>query len=301
MSKLTVVGSISTDFVVEVARRPLLGETVEGKNFSTSFGGKGANQAVAAARLGGQVQMVGTVGMDNFGDELIRNMEANQIDVKHVERVTHLPSGSAHIQIENGDNAIVYIAGANNALTEERIRNLTKVLQNSDIVIVQNEVPQETIEVLIEECNRLAVPLLLNPAPARSFPEKLLEKVTFLTPNESEFGILFPGQAMEEVLQKYPHKLLITMGSKGVRYHDGEQVQLVPAYRTTPVDTTGAGDTFNGAFAVAYTNGLTVEDSIRFGNLAASLSIQKKGAQGGIPTLEELKRSEYFEKEWHIK
>ncbi|SFC26917.1 ribokinase [Alkalibacterium subtropicum] len=300
MVKLTVVGSISTDFIIETDKRPKTGETVEGKNFSTAFGGKGANQAVAAARLKADVYMIGTVGNDTFADELLTNLEGNSIFIDGVERVTHLPSGSAFITIQDGDNAIIYIPGANNALTPKRIVSSQEELKKSDLVIVQNEVPVEAIEALVRVCDELDTPVLYNPAPARKLSKEAIEKVRFITPNETEFSVLFPGEKMEEVLAHYPNKLLVTAGSEGVYYHDGREVKLVPANKVTPVDTTGAGDTFNGAFAVAWSNGLTIEDSIRFGNLAASLSIQKMGAQSGIPTLEEMKGSTLYEKEWHI-
>lgn len=301
MVKITVVGSISTDFVIETEKRPEVGETVEGKSFSTAFGGKGANQAVAAARLGAEVSMVGTVGNDTFADELQRNLKENNIFIPNVERVTHLSSGSAVITIQDGDNAIIYIPGANNALTPERIRDLHEDLQINDLVIVQNEVPVDAIEELVRVCSTLNVPVLYNPAPARKLSAEAIKKVRFITPNETEFSVLFPGEKMEDVLAQYPNKLLVTAGSKGVYYHDGTTVKLVPANKVKPVDTTGAGDTFNGAFAVAWSSGLSIEESIRFGNLAASLSIQKMGAQSGIPTLEEMKGSKKYEKKWHIK
>ncbi|OJF91604.1 ribokinase [Alkalibacterium sp. 20] len=301
MVKITVAGSISTDFVIETDKRPQVGETVEGKNFSTAFGGKGANQAVAAARLGADVFMIGTVGNDTFAEELQRNLKANKIFLNNVERVTQLPSGSAVITIQDGDNAIIYIPGANNALTPERIAMAREDLKTSDLVVVQNEVPVDAIEELVRVCTELEVPVLYNPAPARRMSAEAIEKVRFITPNETEFSVLFPGEKMEDVLERYPNKLLVTAGSEGVYYHDGTKVKLVPANKVVPVDTTGAGDTFNGAFAVAWSNGLSIEDSIRFGNLAASLSIQKMGAQTGIPTLDEMKGSEKYEKEWHLK
>lgn len=301
MVKITVVGSISTDFVIETNQRPDIGETVEGKNFSTAFGGKGANQAVAAARTGAIVEMIGTVGNDTFADELIANLNNNNILTSNVERVTHSPSGSAVITVQDGDNAIIYIPGANNTLNPERITRLTQTFKDSDLVIVQNEVPVDAIERLIDVCHTVEVPVLYNPAPARKLSTEAIEKVRFITPNETEFKTLFPNEEMEDVLAKYPEKLLVTAGSRGVYFHDGKQVKLVEANKVTAVDTTGAGDTFNGAFAVAWTNRLSIEDSIRFGNLAASLSIQKMGAQSGIPTLDEMKGSCNYEEKWHIK
>lgn len=301
MNKIIVFGSISTDFVVTTNKRPAVGETVTGSDFETTFGGKGANQAVASARLGAEVHMVGTVGEDLFGKELIQNLEENGIHTSNVEAVTDRPSGSAHITICDGDNSIIYIPGANNEIDVERIHSLEAFVQEAQMVVVQNEMPQQIVNEIIELCFKNDVPVIYNPAPAREMDQVVLEKATYFTPNESEFHQLFEGLTISEGLAKYPNQLILTMGSKGVYFHDGEKEQKIPAYKVQPVDTTGAGDTFNGAFAVAISSGLDMAESIRFGNLAASLSIQKFGAQGGMPSIEEMKESEYFEKTWDIK
>jgi ribokinase len=304
MAKITVIGSISTDFVVETEKRPVMGETVQGKAFSTSFGGKGANQAVASARLGAETTMLGAVGRDTFGSELLKNLEENGINVNNVERVTH-SSGSAFITLVDGDNSIIYVPGANGAYMPEmldRVIEEEKVFQNSDLVLVQNETPVDTVEHLIRRCNEIGIPLLLNPAPARELHSSLIDQVTFLTPNETECSFLFPGEDIETVLAKYPNKLIVTLGSSGAVYHDGQGIQRIPSIKVEQVvDTTGAGDTFNGAFAFAYASGLNLHDSIRFGNIAAGLSIQKAGAQTGAPTLEQMKEHEDFEKKWDLK
>ncbi|WP_035052338.1 ribokinase [Carnobacterium pleistocenium] len=301
MSKIAVIGSISTDFVVTADKRPVVGETITGNGFTTTFGGKGANQAVASARLGGDVYMAGTVGTDLFGKELIQNLTVNKIHTDYVEPVTQVPSGSAHITVVDGDNTIIYIPGANNAIGNERMAKLKELIQASDIVVVQNELPQEVVEQIITSCFEQHVKVIYNPAPARQVSQNLLAKATYLTPNESEFKLLFPDMTVAEGVAKFPNQLIVTMGSKGVYYHDGTSEKQVSSYKVNPVDTTGAGDTFNGAFAVALTAGLDMESSIRFGNLAASLSIQKFGAQGGMPTLAEMKESEQYEKTWNIK
>lgn len=295
-----VIGSISTDFVVLTDRRPQVGETVTGNDFQTTFGGKGANQAVASARLGGDVSMVGTVGTDVFGSQLIQNLADNGIVTDNVERVTEKPSGSAHITIADGDNSIVYIPGANNEITVARIEQLKETLLTAAIVIVQNELPQAVIDEIITFCFENDIKTIYNPAPARVVAAEILEKATYFTPNESEFHQLFPDLTITEGLEKYPNQLILTMGSKGVYFNDGEKEVQIPSYKVVPVDTTGAGDTFNGAFAVALSKGMSVQSSIQFGNLAASLSIQKMGAQGGMPTLEAMKASEDYEKAWDI-
>lgn len=302
MGKITVVGSISTDFIVSTDRRPEVGETVEGKGFNTAFGGKGANQAVVAARLGKETHMVGAVGGDEFAERLLDNLKENHISVNNVERVTHLPSGSALITLADGDNSIIYVPGANAKVTTKEIDKAANDIQESDMVLVQNETPQSTVDYLINKCSEWEISILLNPAPARKISQEYVEAVNYLTPNETEFALLFPNQSMEEVLERYPDKLMITLGEKGVVYHDGEKVVTVPSYHVKKVvDTTGAGDTFNGAFAVARTSGLSMEQSIKFANLAAAVSIQKKGAQAGAPTLEEMKGLNEYEEEWDIK
>lgn len=302
MIKVGVVGSISTDFVIECERRPQPGETVFGQHFSTSFGGKGANQAVASARLGADTYMVGAVGADDFGQRLIANLKAQAVNTDHVSIVNGVPSGVASITIAEQDNAIIYVAGANDAVTATDIRAVAQLIADLDIVIVQNETPQDAVTALIDLCAASPTKLILNPAPARALGTDYIEKVDYLTPNETEFAVLFPGQDMQAVAAQYPNKLIVTLGAQGAVFHDGSQFVEVPAYPVAKiVDTTGAGDTFNGALAVAIASGLPVADSIGFANLAGSLSVQKAGAQTGSPTLEEMKGSVHYQEAWHIK
>jgi ribokinase len=301
MSKITVIGSLSTDFVVSAEVRPSVGETITGNDFTTTFGGKGGNQAVAAARLGAEVNMIGTVGTDLFGKEILANLANNHIYTANVESVTHVPSGSAHITVVDGDNSIVYIPGANNEITKEQIIRAYPVIDSSDVVIIQNETPLEIIEFVIETCFEKGIKTIYNPAPAKKIKRELIEKVTYFTPNELEYNLLFPELSLSEGMAKYPNKIIVTMGSKGVYFNDGEKEVHVSSYKVKPLDTTGAGDTFNGAFGVALIAGLDMVASIRFGNLAAAMSIQKFGAQSGMPTLAEMKESDDYEKEWNIK
>lgn len=300
MKKIMVVGSISTDFNVITTKRPEIGETVRGESFSTSFGGKGANQAVAAARLGAEVKMVGTVGTDEFGKLLIDNLEKNNINTKNVERVTQAESGSAHITLMDNDNSIIFIPGANHVFEAERLEALKDEIKTVEFVILQNEIPMLIVEKLIDICAELNVQTIYNPAPAETMDKKWLEKVTYLTPNETEFSVLFPDLTIEEGLRKYPNQLIVTLGSEGIAYFDGEEIVKVPSYKVPVTDTTGAGDTFNGAFAYALTKDADLTKSTQFANLVAAISIQKYGAQGGMPTLTEVKENEYYEKEWGI-
>ena len=295
-----VIGSISTDFNVQTDRRPKVGETVKGQSFSTSFGGKGANQAVAAARLGANVHMVGTVGSDEFGHLLIDNLEANGISTTLVEQVNNVESGSAHIILADNDNSIIYIPGANNEFKEERLDKLKDEMKTAEYVIIQNEIPMPIISGLIEICDELSVKIIYNPAPAEEMDLDLIDKVTYFTPNENEFSLLFPELTLEEGLKTYPNKLIITLGAKGVAYSNGEEIIQIPSYKVKVKDTTGAGDTFNGALAYALSVDADLKTSIQFANLVAAISIQKDGAQGGMPTLEEVIRNEDFNPEWTI-
>lgn len=300
MKKIMVIGSISTDFNVHTDRRPKVGETVKGQRFSTSFGGKGANQAVAAARLGANVHMVGTVGSDEFGHLLIDNLEANGISTTLVEQVNNVESGSAHIILADNDNSIIYIPGANNEFKEERLDKLKDEMKTAEYVIIQNEIPMPIISGLIEICDELSVKIIYNPAPAEEMDLDLIDKVTYFTPNENEFSLLFPELTLEEGLKTYPNKLIITLGDEGVAYSNGEEIIQIPSYKVKVKDTTGAGDTFNGALAYALSVDADLKTSIQFANLVAAISIQKEGAQGGMPTLEEVIRNEDFNPEWTI-
>lgn len=299
MVRIGVVGSISTDFVVEASRRPEQGETIFGASFDTSFGGKGANQAVASARLGAETFMVGAVGHDTFAERLLDNLKKEGINTDAVQNVSGVPSGSAVITLVEQDNSIIYVAGANDEVRPGDIDG--ELVAGLDIVLVQNETPVATIERLIDVCNEVDTPIIVNPAPGREMSEAYIEKVDYLTPNESEFKMLFPGESLESILKRYPNKLIVTLGSEGAVFFDGAAVQRIPAVDVQAVvDTTGAGDTFNGAFAFAVASGLDLVEGVRFANLAGSLSITKKGAQAGMPTLDALRLHDGFCSEWKL-
>lgn len=290
MIRITVVGSSSMDLVVTSAKRPIAGETVLGESFITVPGGKGANQAVAAARLGAEVSMVGCVGDDVYGEIILENLKKNHINTEYVEPVTGTASGTAQITLSEGDNSIIVVKGANDFITPEYVQKAKKVIEESDIVMVQQEIPEETVEFLAELCNTLQKKLLLNPAPARKLSEAVIQQASFLTPNEHEFEILFNGRDRTKVLTEYPNKLFITEGKNGVRYFDGHEEKVVPSFVVEAVDTTGAGDTFNAAFAVAVAEGKSFDECLLFANRAASISVTKLGAQGGMPQRKEVER-----------
>ncbi|MDR0267129.1 ribokinase [Paenibacillus sp.] len=288
MAKIIVVGSSSIDLVVTSSIRPGAGETVLGESFKTVPGGKGANQAVAAARLGADVTMIGRVGDDHFAKEILDNFKCNGVSIDYVEPVTHMESGTAHIILAEGDNSIVVIKAANNMVTPDYIDNSMSAFAGANMVMIQQEIPVETVTHVSRICKKLHIPLLLNPAPARPLEEEVIENAAYITPNEHEAKVLFSSLSVAEALRKYPNKLFITEGSKGVRYFDGLNEVLVPSYKVEAVDTTGAGDTFNAAFAVALAEGKPLFESVRFANRAASLSVTKFGAQGGMPHRQEV-------------
>ncbi|KAF6630931.1 ribokinase [Paenibacillus sp. EKM208P] len=288
MANISIIGSSSMDLVVTSSKRPGAGETVLGESFTTVPGGKGANQAVAAARLGADVTMIGRVGDDHFGEQILRNFEENHVYTGYVKPVTHMESGTAHIILAEGDNSIVVVKAANNEVTPAYVEEALDVIRSSDIVLIQQEIPSETVVYVSEICAKYQVPLLLNPAPAREVDDSVIANATYITPNEHEAAIMFKDMSLQEALRKYPNKLFVTEGSNGVRFFDGEQEVVVPTYKVEAVDTTGAGDTFNAAFAVALAEGKSLADSVKFANRAASLSVTQFGAQGGMPTRREV-------------
>ena len=274
------------DLVIQMDTFPKQGETLLGNLFTTIPGGKGANQAVAAARLGSQVQIVGALGGDSFGKELRANLNEENIDTRLVATTT-TATGIANILLHDQDNRIIVVPGANFDVTPAIVDEAKSILQKSDLVVMQLEIPLETVEYTLKLCKELNVPVLLNPAPAANFNIEWMPYITYLTPNETECEVLF-GADVDKVLEQYPNQLIVTLGADGARYFDGNKHIFVKGYKTTVVDTTGAGDTFNGAFAYAMTTGQTIEQAVKFANIAGSLSVEKLGAQGGMPKLEEV-------------
>ncbi len=261
-----------------------------GESFKTVPGGKGANQAVASARLGADVYMVGRVGDDAYGQDILSNLQDQGVRTSYMKPVTEMESGTAHIILAEGDNSIVVVKGANDEVTPDYVREALSTIEDIGIVLIQQEIPEETVEAVCAICSEKGIPVILNPAPARQVSQQILDQAAYITPNEHEAALMFDGLTIAEALRQYPNKLLITEGKNGVRYFDGIKEVLVPGYPVKAVDTTGAGDTFNGALAVALTEGKSLYDSLAFANLAASISVTKFGAQGGMPTREELER-----------
>lgn len=283
---ITVIGSINMDIVVDTDIFPRQGETVQGKSFTTIPGGKGANQAVAVARLGSPIQMIGAVGDDSFGKDLYDHLSNENVDVSGIVK-TKNSTGIANILLHNHDNRIIFVPGANFDLNEQIIDANIQLILESKLVILQMEIPAATTEHILTLCESHSIPVLLNPAPAANFRKEWIDKITYLTPNETECETIF-GEEWETVIKQYPNKVIVTLGDEGAAYFDGSQIIHVPSFKTTAVDTTGAGDTFNGAFAHAIFSGKSIDEAVKFANIAASLSVEKFGAQGGMPTLEEV-------------
>ena len=288
MAKIVVVGSCNIDITVECDRWAKPGETIFGNRLTVNPGGKGANQAVAAARLGAEVKMVGCIGDDVYGQLVQKALKDNNVDATYVKVLPGENSGTAHITVAENDNSIIVIKAANDLVSPALIDEAWDAIKEADIVLLQHEIPAATNAYVIEKCYEAGVTVMLNPAPVAPVPPELLAKVTYLTPNEHEAAILFAGQGKADILGRNQGKVIMTLGSKGVAYAEKGQVYNVPGFKVQPVDTTGAGDTFNGAFAVARANGKSMYDSISFANAAAALSVQKLGAQGGMPYLNEV-------------
>lgn len=298
MSSVTVVGSINMDLVCYTDRLPRIGETVTGTAFETSPGGKGANQACAAALLGAEVTMVGRTGDDIFGAAVTEHLRSAGADTSGIEALKDYRTGTASITVTGGDNCIILSPGANHALKPGDITKYEELLSRSDIVLIQMEIPLETVAAVIETCRRLGTPVLLDPAPAQKLDAGLLSMVTYLTPNESEAEILtgISVSSPDDVLRALKmlrgfgiDTVCIKLGEKGVICSSGDEVLYQPAYAVKAVDTTAAGDAFSAAFAVAVTSSYSTSEALDFAQRVSALSVTKAGAQPSLPSAEQVR------------
>jgi len=297
---IVVVGSINIDLVARAERVPVAGETVHSSDFQMHPGGKGANQAVAVARLGYPVRMIGHVGSDAFGEELRAQLVQSGVDTSSVQ-TSKGPSGVAMIAVApNGDNAIVVTPGANAFVSPRDIDDHADAISEAGVVLTQLEIPLKTVEYLGTLCARLEIPLILDPAPARALPADLLQSVSWLTPNETEIGCCViemthssnrreTSEILETLLEQCRTGVVLKMGSRGsyLVTKDGFR-QHVNAFPVSAVDTTAAGDAFNGAFAVALMLGRSPLESAQFAAAAGAVSVTRAGAQPSMPTMQEV-------------
>jgi ribokinase len=289
MPRVLVVGSINMDLVVETSTFPRLGETLIGTAFATHPGGKGANQAVAAARLGATVTMLGRVGDDTFGRDLKAGLAQEGVDTAWVRETPQVSTGIAAITVCNADNAIIVVAGANGWLSTSDLDSAEGAFAEADVVLAQLEVPITTVEHAAEIAARHGKPFMLNPAPATRISDNLLSRCALITPNEFELATVLgrPGDRWQNLLSTLPGRAVMTAGKDGAYFSDGTgTLHHQPAFPVNPIDTTGAGDTFSGALATFWSMGLA--ESVIRACAAAALSVTKPGAQAGMPTLLEL-------------
>jgi ribokinase len=292
---ILVVGSLNMDLVVRVPHHPVIGETVISTEYRRYPGGKGANQAVAAARLGSPVKMIGRAGQDAFGDELVQALASNEVDTSYIYRDEQAPSGVAFVTVdEAGQNFIVVAGGANSLLTPQDIAGAEPAFEGAAILLLQLECPLVSVEKAIHIARRRGIPVVLNPAPAQLLESDLLEQVDYLIPNQSELAML-AGQdstsAALRVLQSHGvRRLVVTLSEKGALVVDGDWQERMPTYHVPVVDTTAAGDAFVGAFAVALREGLSLRQATAWGNAGGALAVTRMGAMPSLPTRAEFDR-----------
>lgn len=301
-SAIVVLGSLNMDFVVRVEHLPAAGETVLGSDFQMIPGGKGANQACAAGRLAPRemaIRMAGRVGYDVFADHLKASLSAANVDVSYVHATRSQPTGVAHIWVDrDGQNSIVVASGANHAIAPSDIEGMRGAFRGAGFALFQLETPLPCVAAALKIAREEKAQTILDPAPARPLTHDLLGQVDILTPNESEAMMLLggtasstvsdPAQVTQSLLAMGPRAVVLKLGARGCWYNDGNAGFHVAGFAVTPVDTTAAGDTFNGALAVALAEGRPMEAALRFANAAAGISVTRMGAQASIPTRKEV-------------
>ncbi|MBO4217074.1 MAG: ribokinase [Clostridia bacterium] len=285
MKKIFVIGSINSDLVITAPYMPEQGETITGGGFFTAHGGKGANQATAAARLGGQVVMCGAVGDDAFGAEYIESMKKDGIDVSFVKKVKGVPTGTAVIVVTDGDNRIIVDRGANDSLCKSDVDGTLSKAESGDILLLQLEIPLETVEYAVNKANMIGMTVILNPAPANRDASVLMPLCDIVIPNETETEIFGGAAALEKRVRK---TLIITLGSDGFKLCENGKTVHFNGHKVKAVDTTAAGDTFCGALAARLAAGENLDDAAEFANRAAAIACTKMGAQPSVPTYGEV-------------
>lgn len=286
--------------IIKLDHIPQPGETILGGEFVTAAGGKGANQAVGAARAGGDVTFIARTGRDMFGDKAVAGFVKEGIDTRHVLRDKTSPSGVALIFVaKDGENSIAVAGGANGRLSPVDVRKARKAFTGSSVLVMQLETPLDTVQAAADMAGKAGVRVILNPAPARPLPDKLLKKISIITPNETEAELLTgikvkdesaASRAASKLLARGVGTVILTLGSRGAFVAGKTERKLVRGFKVKPVDTTAAGDVFNGALAVALAEGKPVIDAVRFANAAAAISVTRFGAQPSAPYRKEIDR-----------
>jgi len=299
-SRIIVVGSSNTDMVVRTDRFPKPGETILGGDFFMNQGGKGANQAVAAARLGGDVLFVSSVGDDVFGKTALQSLQKEGVDIGYtrIDKIT--PSGVAVITVDqSGENNIVVAPGANGTLLPKEVQHVEHLIQEGTFILMQLEIPIQTVEYIIRKAADKGAKVILNPAPAQTLSHEILNKVYLLTPNEEEASLLTgipvhdistAQEAAKKLIEKGVQNVVITMGAKGALALYEEQYRHVEAQKVQALDTTAAGDVFNGALVVALNEGQSIQTAMEFAGQAAAIAVTRLGAQSSSPYRDELEK-----------
>jgi ribokinase len=290
---VVVVGSLNFDLVTTTERRPLPGETLTGRSFATFVGGKGLNQAIAAARLGARTHMVGRVGCDDFGQRLVQTLQHEAIDRTFVMEDATASTGTATIVIdESGDNSIIVVPGANGRLSAADVERAADVIRGADVLVLQLEVPLDAVQRAAEIAHAAGVRVLLNPAPARPLPDALLRLVDVLVPNETETALLTgmpvdddqsAAAAARALLARGVGAVVLTLGGRGALLADGSTVERIPGYHVQVVDTTAAGDAFCAALAVQLAAGQSLREAVTYANAAGALATTVLGAEPAMP------------------
>lgn len=296
MKNILVIGSINMDMVIHAPRLPELGETIIGNGFATIPGGKGANQALAAARLGGNVKIIAAVGRDIYGNALIENLKCNHIDCEGIV-VTDGPTGIAAITVCNGDNQIIVDKGANEKLSADIIDENIELVKWADIVVLQMEMPQSTVLHAAKLAKQYGAKVLLNPAPMQDMMPEILDYVDILVPNQHEAQQILgmkvhtyeeQEEAVRQLLNMGINQVVITLGSKGSIYNIGTEIRRQEIFETDVVDTTAAGDSFIGGFCVALCQGNPIDEAITYATAISALTVSKAGASTSLPTKNEV-------------
>ena len=296
--RIVVIGSCNTDMVINTDRLPLPGETIIGGNFFMNAGGKGANQAVAAVRLGGSVSFMAKVGNDHFGSRSIEQYKAEGIDVEHILIDSEQPSGVALIMVDaNGENCIAVASGANAMLRVEDIDRATGMIERGDIVLMQLETPLDTVEYVVRIAHERGKRVILNPAPAQHLPDALMKNLYMIIANETETELITGVKitdmesicrAADVMSERGVQNVVITLGSKGAFIKENGAYHKVPAIKVKAVDATAAGDTFCGALCVALAEKKAILEAVEFANKCASVTVTRMGAQSSLPYRSEI-------------